>query len=245
MTRAYRYFNKHIDTEKLNVSNILTNILFVGVDLNQDEDEQQIFDTINSLGVRLTTSELLKISFLKGMMLILTISIEKDIFESDEETKAYWDNELTTGRIKRSVLDLFFILIYKLSDQEPELKVTTEDKLLFSKVESLFESYKSLIKNYGLSKTEVLKEIQEYAALFKRFIDPKIIEGEISSDYGDERINAIIFGLDTSTLIPYVLYILRNIDSDEERNSLFQIIEAFITRRMVCHETTKKLQSIV
>jgi uncharacterized protein with ParB-like and HNH nuclease domain len=34
--------------------------MFVGIDLSPDEDEQQIFDTINSLGVRLTTAELLK-----------------------------------------------------------------------------------------------------------------------------------------------------------------------------------------
>lgn len=32
----------------------------MGIDVEQNEDEQQIFDTINSLGVRLTTAELLK-----------------------------------------------------------------------------------------------------------------------------------------------------------------------------------------
>jgi hypothetical protein len=35
----------------------LTNIMFVGIDLGTDEDEQQISDTINSLGVKLTTAE--------------------------------------------------------------------------------------------------------------------------------------------------------------------------------------------
>ena len=39
---------------------IMTNAQFVRIDLNADEDEQQIFNTINSLGVNLTTSELLK-----------------------------------------------------------------------------------------------------------------------------------------------------------------------------------------
>ena len=39
---------------------IMTNTQFVKIDLDEDEDEQQIFDTINSLGVNLTTSELLK-----------------------------------------------------------------------------------------------------------------------------------------------------------------------------------------
>lgn len=39
---------------------IMTNTQFVKIDLDEDEDEQQIFDTINSLGVNLTTAELLK-----------------------------------------------------------------------------------------------------------------------------------------------------------------------------------------
>lgn len=59
IVRAYSYFKENIDPSKFNVQNILSRILFVGIDLNSDEDEQQIFDTINSLGVRLTTAELL------------------------------------------------------------------------------------------------------------------------------------------------------------------------------------------
>ena len=64
VTRAYTYFSSSIDITKLNFQNILTNVMFVGIDLGIDEDEQQIFDTINSLGVKLTTAELLKKLFL-------------------------------------------------------------------------------------------------------------------------------------------------------------------------------------
>ena len=57
---AYNYFVDHIDENKLNIMSVMMNAQFVRIDLNADEDEQQIFDTINSLGVNLTTSELLK-----------------------------------------------------------------------------------------------------------------------------------------------------------------------------------------
>ncbi len=57
---AYNYFLKNIDPEKVDRNTIKSNVQFVCIDLTEGEDEQQIFDTINSLGVRLTTAELLK-----------------------------------------------------------------------------------------------------------------------------------------------------------------------------------------
>lgn len=57
---AHNYFLKNIDPEKVDRNTIKSNAQFVCIDLTEGEDEQQIFDTINSLGVRLTTAELLK-----------------------------------------------------------------------------------------------------------------------------------------------------------------------------------------
>ena len=51
---AYNYFLKNIDPEKVDRNTIKSNVQFVCIDLTEGEDEQQIFDTINSLGVRLT-----------------------------------------------------------------------------------------------------------------------------------------------------------------------------------------------
>jgi uncharacterized protein with ParB-like and HNH nuclease domain len=53
ITQAYTYFKTNINAVKLDINNILAKILFVGIDLDENEDEQQIFDTINSLGVKL------------------------------------------------------------------------------------------------------------------------------------------------------------------------------------------------
>jgi uncharacterized protein with ParB-like and HNH nuclease domain len=245
---AYNFFNENITDEvlanSLDFFNILDNILFVGIDLGYEEDEQQIFDTINSLGVRLTTAELLKNYFFKRDEIENYEKHWKKIFEKDDETKIYWDKEVTTGRLKRTFIDLFFYSYLQIKIQEPELKVKTDDKIEFSKVENLFESYKRFIRDYKLNKTEILNEVREYAILFKDNFDYDIVKNELTNESGIERINAIIFGLDTSTLIPYTLYILKNVDDQNQRNELFAFIESYIMRRMIVKATTKNYNQL-
>lgn len=245
---AYNFFNENITDEDLSNSldffNILDNILFVGIDLGYEEDEQQIFDTINSLGVRLTTAELLKNYFFKRDEIENYEKYWKKIFEKDDDTKIYWDREITTGRLKRTFIDLFFYSYLQIKIQESELKVKTDDKIEFSKVENLFESYKRFIRDYNLDKTKILDEIREYAILFKDNFDYDIVNNELTAESGIERINAIIFGLDTSTLIPYTLYILKNVNDQNQRNELFAFIESYIMRRMVVKATTKNYNQL-
>ncbi len=245
---AYNFFNEKITEDDLSNSldffNILDNILFVGIDLSYEEDEQQIFDTINSLGVRLTTAELLKNYFFKRDEIDAYEIYWKNIFEKDDETKIYWDREITTGRLKRTFIDLFFFSFLQIKIQEPELKVKTEDKIEFSKVENLFESYKRFIKDYKLDKSSILTEIKDYAIIFKKNFDYDIVNEELTDQSGIERINAIIFGLDTSTLIPYSLYILKNIEDENQRNELFAFIESYVMRRMIVNATTKNYNQL-
>lgn len=245
ITKAYLYFKQHMNPDKLDINNILSKILFVGIDLDENEDEQQIFDTINSLGVKLTTAELLKNYFFNRDEISAYHTYWKNIFEKDDESKNYWDKEITTGRSKRTFIDLFFFSYLQIKIQDKTLNVKTEDKIEFSKVEHLFESYKSFIKNYlDNDKKTILAEIKDYAMIFQDNFDFDIIENELTAHSGIERINAVIFGLDTSTLIPYVLYILKNVVNDNDRNELFDFLESFIMRRMVVHATTKNYNQL-
>lgn len=239
ITRAYDFFSNADNLSNLSINNILTNIMFVGIDLGVEEDEQQIFDTINSLGVRLTTAELLKNYFFSRDDITYYEEKWRNVFEKDEESKKFWDQEITAGRSKRENIDLFFYSYLQIKIQDSNLKVSSEDKKRYFKVDSLFESYKDLISNYNLDKTELIEEINDYANVYRENIDISVISGELSNEYGIDRINAIIFGLETSTIIPYVLYVLKNVTDIEERKSLFEYLESFLMRRMVCHETTK------
>ena len=240
ITKAYRYFVNNADPEKLDFETILNKILFVGIDLDQDDDEQQIFDTINSLGVVLTTAELLKNYFFSRKDIDSYQDNWYSIFEKDEDTRKYWDTDITTGRTKRTFIDVFFysFLLIKLQDSKYEL--STEEKVKLSKFERLFESYKYFIKNKcNDDRMSVLKEIGEYAAIFRRAINKSIIWEEVPADPGIERINDIIFQFDTTTLIPYVLFIEKNVPDVSERNKLYDVLEAYIARRVVTRATTK------
>ena len=245
ITQAYNYFKDNLVPDELNLDSILSNVLFVGIDLSQEEDEQQIFDTINSLGVKLTTAELLKNYFFNRDDIEKYNEYWKEVFEKDEETKNYWDREIIAGRLRRTFIDLFFFAYLQIKIQETDFKVKAEDKDAYAKVEHLFESYKNFIKNYlNNNKEAILSEIKEYALLFKKNFNYEILGEELTQDFGIDRINTIIFGLDTTTLIPYTLYILRNISDEITKNELFGIIETYIMRRMITHSNTKNYNQL-
>ena len=245
ITQAYNYFKDNLVPDELNLDSILSNVLFVGIDLSQEEDEQQIFDTINSLGVKLTTAELLKNYFFNRDDIEKYNEYWKEVFEKDEETKNYWDREIIAGRLRRTFIDLFFFAYLQIKIQETDFKVKAEDKDAYAKVEHLFESYKNFIKSYlNNNKEAILSEIKEYALLFKKNFNYEILGEELTQDFGIDRINTIIFGLDTTTLIPYTLYILRNISDETTKNELFGIIETYIMRRMITHSNTKNYNQL-
>lgn len=245
ITQAYNYFKDNLVPNDLNLDSILSNVLFVGIDLSQEEDEQQIFDTINSLGVKLTTAELLKNYFFNRDDIEKYNEYWKEVFEKDEETKNYWDREIIAGRLRRTFIDLFFFAYLQIKIQETDFKVKAEDKDAYAKVEHLFESYKNFIKSYlNDNKEAILSEIKEYALLFKKNFNYEILGEELTQDFGIDRINTIIFGLDTTTLIPYTLYILRNISDETTKNELFGIIETYIMRRMITHSNTKNYNQL-
>lgn len=244
VTKAYNFFSEKIDISKLNFQNILTNIMFVGIDLGFDDDEQQIFDTTNSLGVDLTTADLLK-NYLFGRNEIqLYIDHWQNVFEIDKETKDYWDTEITAGRLRRDFIDLFFYSFLQIKIQDSTLNVKAEDKDEFTKMVGLFNSYKKFIKNYNIDKFELIAEIKEYAKVFQEYFDNEIVDSELTANSGIERINAIIWGLENTTLIPYVLFVLKNVDNEQEQNKIFEYLETYIMRRMVCHENTKNYNQL-
>jgi len=244
ITRAYTYFSENIDEAKLNFQDILTNIMFVGIDLGPDENEQQIFDTINSLGVELTTAEHLKNYFFGRDDIQLYKDYWLSVFEKDKDTKEFWDTEIVTGRFRRYFIDLFFYSFLQIKIQDSTYRVTTEDKAEFTKVEGLFDAYKKFIKNYNINKIELIAEIKEYAKVFQENFNIEIIDSELSDSSSIERLNAIIFGLENTTLIPYVLFVLKNVNDQQEQSKIFDYLETYIMRRMVCHANTKNYNQL-
>ncbi len=237
---AYNYFLKNIDPEKVDRNTIKSNVQFVCIDLTEGEDEQQIFDTINSLGVRLTTAELLKNYFFNRENEQAFKDSWEDVFEPTAEKKSFWDQEVVTGRIKRTLIDLFFDAFLQIMVQDKARCVTAEDKLYYSRTSNLFQSYKDFISRYcDGGKDEVLNAMNAYAAVFESTFDPTCCDRNVPPAPSTERMNVLIFGLKNSTLIPYVLYVRKSVESPDEQAKVFATLESYIVRRMLVRATTK------
>ena len=201
---AYNYFVDNIDASKLDIMTIIANAQFVRINLDEDEDEQQIFDAINSLGVRLTTAELLKNYFYSREDISEYNANWAVVFEKDPETRTYWNQEFEVGRLTRSLIDIFFDAYFQIFVQNPEYKVSTEDKIVYGRVDRLALSYQDFIKKYcSGSKKRILDSMADYANKFRSIFDPDTLNRQINKESFLQRINVVIFGLKNTTIIPY------------------------------------------
>ena len=227
--KAYLYFQNNIKPEDYDVDDLLRYVYFIPIDLEANDDEQQIFDTINSLGVRLTTAELLKNALYSNNELDLFKETWEECFEKDQTEKDFWDT-IVGSRDKHSNIDSFlfaYINIY-------------EDKDI--RYKSLFNTYKEYLGptlNNPSMKKAFIKDLVSYAKIYRQFIDPDIQTRVLSSNMNSiDRLNIVFFGLDTTTLLPYCLYVLKEAEPDQAEK-IFGYLETYIVRRMLCHYWTK------
>lgn len=227
--QAYLYFQKNIKPEDFDIDTLLRCVYFIPIDLEANDDEQQIFDTINSLGVRLTTAELLKNTLYSNNEIELFKETWEKCFEKDQGEKDFWDT-IVGSREKHSNLDTFLYAYINIYD----------DKDI--RYKSLFNSYKNYLGstlNNSTMKEGFIKDLISYAEIYRKYIRPDI-QSVVLSDFKNSinRLNIVFFGLDTTTLLPYCLYVLKNA-KPEEADKIFGYLETYIVRRMLCHDWTK------
>ena len=229
--QAYIFFKTEIkkDPTMFDVEDILKYVYFVPIDLMPDDDEQQIFDTINSLGIKLNTAELLKNHLFNRNEIQLYKKYWEPCFEGDD--KEFWDKKVGS-RDDRTNIDLFLYSYINIKNRED------------IRYKNLFQSYKDYIlkKDFNSSaekKENFIKEIIDYANVYRKYINPDIERANLRSNKNSiDRINILIFSLDTSTILPYCLYVLLHAEQ-EECKRILGYIETYIIRRMICHESTK------
>jgi len=76
----------------------------------------------------------------------------------------FWDYEFTVINASRAIIDIFFYSYLQIKIQDPNLKISSADKTAFSRMGSVFNSYKKLIEIYKLDKTIIFEEIHEAVA---------------------------------------------------------------------------------
>lgn len=242
---AYNFFKDNVNESNLSIQKIRNLAQFVGIDLTTSEDEQQIFDTINSLGVKLTTGELLKNFFFSKETIAEYNQMWKPAFELDDETREFWDQDVTAGRIKRNNIEAFLSAYLQIKIQDPVYAVKSEDKVMYRRTDGLFNNYKSFLADYVATSDldedarrqkifEFIYDLTQYSKIYKNCFNADALQTEVGATPSLDRLNVIIYGLDGMTTIPYLMFIQKNVADDTEKKKIYEYLESYLMRRLVC-----------
>lgn len=244
---AYKFFlnrfqdlrNDGVSLEKLR-NRINANVQFVVIELDDKDDEQQIFDTINSLGVDLTTDELLKNYLYQESDRAAYVRDWKPMFDT-AEAQTFWDTDAaksrqSKGRNNRAIDRLLhnFVLV-KMWDFKGHAEFTDEAKKAYVKTENVYMACKDFVEKFGMSKQELAKEIIEYATIYKANFKKDVLETKVPAHGCIERIAAMSAALNSYAHLPYVMYVLKNVADVSERNAIFAYLETYLVRRLIMH----------
>ena len=108
IVKAYNYFRSYLEARRsagVSLNDLLNTVnacvTFVSISLTRDDDEQQIFDTINSLGVPLTTGELMKNFLYEANDEEAYRNSWRPMFDTDEARK-FWESDASSSRQSKS-----------------------------------------------------------------------------------------------------------------------------------------------
>lgn len=207
---------------------------FVVIDLDADEDAQEIFETLNSRGVKLSSADLIKN--------LIFQRLEDESADSEQAYEkywkrfetAFWETEIVTGRLKhpRTAVFLNHFLIARTGE------VVTAGEV--------FYKFKEYLSGTGKSTLELLKEIHDVAEIYEKYVD--------SAEKDGNELNAIELFIyrtqvmDVEVVKSILIHLLDpSLDpiGDEEIVRSLTHLESWLVRRAVMRATSKNYNRLL
>lgn len=240
--RCYKYFiekfkNLGVDKRIKLLNKILNpeNKMLVVIDLEEKDNEQSIFDTLNTAGVRLTVAEIVKNAIFKRAIELSNKDDAIRLYEKtweksflrDEETVKYWEKERTTGRLKRENIEILLHCIGVIKgffdpDKHTLLELSKLYKEQLTKINSINEL------------EDFIEEIVKYAEIYKEKIITFDKDYSFSFEDPITRLLHILEELEISTFHPFLLYVFKTYQEDEEKiEEILGKLEKFVIKNML------------
>lgn len=206
------------------------------IELEERDDPQIIFETLNARGEPLLPSDLIRnYVFLEANRQHQDVErLYEDYWRHFDEYEtgdaSFWKEEERQGRLKRPRIDLFMFhfLVFQ----------TGRDFLITHLFQEFRRWWTQLPRE--LSIAQRLQIVYTYSQVYKGFFEPAKEPSRL--DLFVQRLRT----LDTSTVYPVLLYLYggeAQIDL-EERNKIIVDIESYLVRRLVCRLSSKNYNRI-
>lgn len=245
---CYKYFRERLDESELLSVKALFNCLvspknkmLVVIELDENDKEQQIFDTINSAGVRLTSTDIVKNALFQKVLdhekneeevFSFYNSTWNKVFSVDEDALSYWSKKKAIGRMMRDNSEILLqsvAIIEKIFDPSQD---TLND---------IPDLYKRYIEKMSLNEVkQFIHTIIDYAKIYQDKIPDLTKTTQYGFGDGVIRVTQILETLGFSTFNPYILYLFKRYSNDE-KTLLLRLgeLEKFIMRRLIAGESPK------
>lgn len=196
------------------------------IDLDNDDDPQEIFETLNALGTPLLPADLIK-NYLFRMAQSQGLNPERlnvQFWREFDREISFWREEVRQGRLRRPRYDLFV---------QHYLTLMMKEDVSATELFKVFQEY--VDQSSEPSAADLMACFRAYAKVYRRF-----------EMYSDESREGTFFyrleQLDTSTVFPLLLKVLHQFGGPDHAAELDQVltdIESFLVRRTVCELTNK------
>lgn len=208
------------------VTTLWSLIKIVVIDLENEDDAQVIFETLNARGTPLLAADLIKNYLFREAAIERSNpeDLHEEYWEQFDEDK--WREEVSQGRLERPRIDVFIMhwLTMRMGEQV--------------RAKKLFRTFRRFLAQTEMGIEDILEDIDRYASVYDQFSPP----------YDDSR-EGLFFHrldvLDTTTPYPVLLWIYgqASIPADQ-RIKAIETIESWLLRRMLCRLTTKNYNNI-
>lgn len=220
LTINYNYFYSRIQKEEISIDelyNAITKLEIINITLNQDDNPQLIFESLNSTGVALSEGDKIRNFILMG----LPTAQQNDYYEK------YWNKiEVCTD------YDVSLFVRDYLSVKQQ----------LIPSINKVYFTFKSYVEEQGIDTESILKDLLDYAKRYETLLKGKTSDKQLNACiYRLNRLESTV----TRPFFLEVLR-LKSEDklSVEDVREVFMYTENYLFRRTVCDLPTNSLNKI-
>lgn len=247
MLQCYTYFEEQInklseESQKQLFNYLVSKNLFVHITIEPSEDEQKIFDSINTTGQPLTVTDIIKNALFHRLLIIDSVSKEnintyykdywQSIFENTDEQLKFWNFKHTIGRYKRYRSEL---LLHGFAICEGILVENDNFNQLGMRFKEAFNK---------MAKDELLITLQKIHSYAEDFFSWDLFNNKSSFNfYRSSSENRLFHYLNispTTTIYPILMFLRNKIKNDVTiYHNCTQLLESYIVRRAMLNYTDK------
>ena len=225
ITENYHFFQKLIEKSELSSVELyeaMNHFTMVYIELSSDPNEenpQVIFESLNSTGVSLSASDLVR----NFLLMKLDSNLQSELYQR------YW---IRIERMFSTNIFAEFIRHYLIMKTHKSVKKN-----------SVYSSYKNFYETENLTSNEALADLYKFANYYYALVNSKTNNSEF--DRSLRHINM----MDSKVFFPYFMLLLDLVENGEIEqtyaNDLAYIVENYLFRIKICQMATNRLNKIV